>query len=131
MNIRDVISYINSQPEKRSLNELRQVVEEDFQKLGIQDMGSFAKGGRYDVKKTIKIPEDLNGKMRSVQAYEKRGGYGLIITTPYDNKKRLEDYCFMPLQGMSYLFLLIIALQLDEKLNKKPSRKKTAKRSNP
>lgn len=85
-------------------------------------MTSFANGDRYDVKKTLKIPEDMNGKLRSIQAYDNKGCFPVIVTTPYDNKKRLGNYCIMPLKGMSFLFLLIIALQLDDKLNKKQTK---------
>ena len=117
MNIREIITYINSQTDRQARKELRQILKEDFVKLGIQNMASFAKGGRYDVKKTIIL--EVDGKIRSVQAYDNKGNWPIILTTPYDNKKQLENYCMIPLNYMSYLHLLALAIQLDAKLNKK------------
>lgn len=117
MNIREVIAYINSQTDKQARKELRQVIAEDFVKLGIQNMASFAKGGRYDVKKTMLL--DVDGQIRSIQAYDNKDGYEIIVTTPKDNKKQLGDYCMIPVDSIPYLHLLAIAIQLNDKLNKK------------
>ncbi len=121
MNIRDIIAYISSQTDKQARKELRQVIAEDFVKLGIQNMASFAKGGRYDVKKTMLL--DVNGQIRSIQAYDNKGGYEIIVTTPKDNKKQLGDYGMIPSDSMPYLALLSLAIQLTEKLNQKISSK--------
>ncbi len=117
MNIRDIIAYISSQTDKQACRELRQVIAEDFAKLGIQDMASFAKGGRYDVKKTMLL--EVNGQIRSIQAYDNKEGYEIIVTTPKDNKKQLGDYCMIPLDSIPYLPLLSLAIQLNDKLSKK------------
>lgn len=117
MNIREIIAYINSQTDKQARKELRQVIAEDFVKLGIQNMASFAKGGRYDVKKTMLL--DVDGQIRSIQAYDNKGGYEIIVTTPKDNKEQLGDYCMIPMDSIPYLDLLAIAIQLNDKLNKK------------
>lgn len=123
MNIREVITYINSQTDKQARKELRQVLKEDFAKLGIQNMASFAKGGRYDVKKTIML--EVSGQIRSVQAYDNKGNYPILVTTPHDNKKQLGDYCMIPLTSIPYLHLLALAIQLNDQLNKRSSHKNT------
>ncbi|MBR2082469.1 MAG: hypothetical protein IJ876_05630 [Elusimicrobiaceae bacterium] len=117
MNIRDIIAYISSQTDKQAKKELRQVIAENFKKLGIQNMASFAKGGRYDVKKTMLL--DVDGQIRSIQAYDNKDGYEIIVTTPTSNKKQLGDYCMIPLDSFSYFHLLSVAIQLNDKLNKK------------
>lgn len=117
MNIRDIIVYISSQTDRQARKELRQVIAEDFVKLGIQNMASFAKGGRYDVKKTMLL--DVDGQIRSIQAYDDKDGYEIIVTTPKDNKEQLGDYCMIPMDRIPYLDLLAIAIQLNDKLNKK------------
>lgn len=101
MNIRDIIVYISSQTDRQARKELRQVIAEDFVKLGIQNMASFAKGGRYDVKKTMLL--DVDGQIRSIQAYDDKDGYEIIVTTPKDNKEQLGDYCMIPMDRIPYL----------------------------
>lgn len=126
MNIRDVLTYINSQTDKQATKELRQVLQEDFAKLGIQNMESFAKGGRYNVKKTIML--EVEGEIRSVQAYDNTGNYPILATTSHDNKKRLGDYCIIPIDSIPYLHLLALAIQLNDKLNKRARHHATAKK---
>ena len=139
MNMRDVITYICSLSDKKARTLLGEIISQDFQKLGIQDMRSFSKGGRYDVKKTILLQEANCQELLSIQAYEPKPAgkvpemfkYGTIMATPNDNNRRGEEYHLIPLYGLSFMGLFAIAIQLADKLNKKPSRKKTAKRSNP
>jgi len=136
MNMRDVITYICSLSDKKARTLMGEIISQDFQKLGIQDMGSFAKGGRYDVKKTILLQEANCKEILSIQAYEPKPAgkvpemfkYGMIVATPNDNNRRLGDYHMIPVQGISFMGLFAIAIQLADKLNEKPRRKKASKK---